>query len=206
MGNIKAIFFDYDGTMTYDRTGIESICKYISSYMGINKDDFEKEYRKYVVDLIFGKTTHEKIWDKLCAGLGINIPIAFLFHSFNQTPIDKNMHDLVFKIKEKGYKTGLITGNFTDRITYLKQKFELNKYFDVFAVSAAIGSGKRTEGIFLYALNELGITPEESIFIDNQDDNLLIPRKLGMKVIYFSDERRDMARLIGNMEKYGVTL
>ena len=206
MESIKAVFFDYDGTMTYDDTGIESICNYISQYMNIDKAAFEKEYRKYVGDLIFGRTTHEKIWDKLCAGLGVNIPIAFLFHSFNQTPIDKNMHDLVLKIRNKGYKTGLITGNFEDRVNYLKQKFDLNKYFDVFAVSGVLGSGKQTEGIFLYALNELGIAPKESVFIDNQDKNLLIPRKLGMHVIYFHDEKRDISRLVGNLQKYGVTI
>ncbi|MDR2965967.1 MAG: HAD-IA family hydrolase [Treponema sp.] len=206
MNTIKAVFFDYDGTMTYDSTGIESICNYISQYMNINKDIFEKEYRKYVGDLIFGKTFHEDIWDELCAGLGMNIPIAFLFHSFNQTPIDHDMHDFVLKIKAKGYKTGLITGNFSDRVVYLKQKFDLNKYFDIFAVSGELGYGKQTEKIFFHALEQLGIQPDESVFIDNQNENLLIPRKIGMRVIYFCNEKRDMAHLVGNLQKYGVEI
>ena len=206
MEQIKAIFFDYDGTLTYDKTGIESICKYISEYADIDKDLFEKEYRKYVGDLIIGKTTHDKIWDELCSGLNIHIPIAFLFHSFNQTPIDKDMHDLVLKLKAKGFKTGLITGNFSDRMDYIKHKFDLNKYFDMYAISGELGYGKNTEKIFSWALEKLNVKPEESIFIDNQDKNLLIPRKMGMHVIYFDDEKRDWHRLASNMSKFDIDI
>lgn len=206
MAQIKAVFFDYDGVMTYDKTGIESICKYISNYMDIDKNIFENEYKKFVGDLLYGKTSHEKIWDQLCTDLGINIPIAFLFHSFNQTPIDKDMHELVLKIKEKGFKTGMISGNFADRMKYIKYKFDLQKYFDTFAVTGELGFGKDSEKIFQWALNELEVEPDESIFIDNQDKNLLIPRKLGMHVIYFDDEKRDWHRLLSNMEKHGIVI
>ena len=206
MEQIKAVLFDYDGVMTYDKTGIESICKYISSYMSIDKKMFEKEYRQFIGDLIFGKTTHEKIWDKLCADLNINIPIAFLYHSFNQTPIDKDMHEIVKKLKNNGFKTGLITGNFADRMDYIKHKFGLNDLFDVFAISGALGFGKESEKIYLWTLEQLGIKPEESVFIDNQDKNLLIPRKLGMHVIYFCDEKRDWQRLASNLGKFGIEI
>ena len=206
MEQIKAILFDFDGVMTYDKTGIESICKYISGYMNIDKDIFENEYRKFIGDLIFGKTTHEQIWDRLCCDLNMNIPIAFLYHSFNQTPIDRDMYDLVLKLKNQGFKTGLISGNFADRMDYIKHKFELDKHFDIFAISGSLGYGKESEKIYLWTLEQLGIKPEETIFIDNQDKNLLIPRKLGMHVIYFCDEKRDWHRLASNMEKFGIAI
>ena len=59
MDNIKAILFDYDGVMTIDKTGTESICNYISNTLGIDKNVFEKEYRKYNKDLLYGKPTSE---------------------------------------------------------------------------------------------------------------------------------------------------
>ena len=54
---MKAIMFDYDGVMTLDTTGTESLCKYVSENMGIDKHIFENEYRKYTFDLIYGKVT-----------------------------------------------------------------------------------------------------------------------------------------------------
>ena len=206
VSQIKAVFFDYDGVMSYDKTGTESVCKYISKYAEVDKEIFEKEYRKFLGKLIYSKTPHTEIWNELCADIGINIPISFLYLSFNKTPVDSGMHDLVLKIREKGFKTGLITGNSIDRMDFIIHTYELKKYFDVFAISAELGFGKSSEEIFLHALKTLKLSPQECVFIDNQDKNLLVPRKMGIHVIYFDDETRDVERLMSNLKKHGINL
>lgn len=206
MSDIKAVLFDYDGVLTLDKTGIESACKYISKYANIDFHYFEREYRKFWWNLIHGKTTHELIWNQLCSNLHKEIPIAVLYHSFNQTPIDEDMHDLVLKIKNANLKTALITCNFSDRIAFVKKKFNLEKYFDTFAVSAELGFGKEAEKTFTDTLNTLGVLPEESIFIDDKEENLYIPKKLGINVIYFDDSKRNINKLIACIQEYGITL
>ena len=206
MKKIKAILFDFDGVMTIDKTGTESVCNYISKHTGIDKSIFESEYRKYNNDLSDGKITHLDIWEQLCIKINENIPISVLYDSFENTQIDKEMHDFVLSIKNLNYKTGLITDNKADRIKYINNKHDLKRYFDVIAVSGELGYGKYSEKIFLYALEKLDIDPEESIFIDNQEKNLIIPEKLGIKTIYFDVKERDMSLLKNKIEKYGVKI
>ena len=201
MDNIKAIFFDYDGVMTIDKTGTKSICEYISKNCNINKNVFENEYRKYNNDLLYGKTTHENIWNKLCSNLNIIIPITVLYNSFQNTPIDVEMHNLVKKIKENNIKTGLITDNKIDRIKMIAEKYELDKIFDVITISAEIGSGKENKEIFEVALNRIMADPQECIFIDNQEKNLIVPKSMGINCIYYDDEKRDLNGLKNEINK-----
>jgi len=204
MNNIKAILFDFDGVMTIDKTGTLSICNYISEKYNIDKNIFEKEYRKYNNDLLFGITTHEKIWDKICQNLNEDIPISILYDSFENTPINNEMYDLVKIIKEKQLKTALITDNKMDRIKIVKEKYKLDKLFDIILVSVEIGFGKDNKKIFEIALNKLNVKPDECIFIDNQEKNLIIPRNMGINTIFFDDEKRDMKKLKNEIKNYSV--
>jgi putative hydrolase of the HAD superfamily len=205
MTKINAVFFDYDGVLTIDKTGTDSICNYISRKINIEKSLFEKEYRKYNNDLNYGRITHAEIWEQLCINIGMNIPITILYDSFIQAPINEMMYKLVLKIKQN-LKTGLITDNKIDRMRYIRDHYELNKFFDIIAVSGELGYGKESEKIFLKVLDELKIKPEESIFIDNQENNLIFPQKIGINTIYYNDIERDINKLKDEIKGYGVII
>jgi len=202
MRSINIVLFDYDGVMTLDKSGTESICNYISKNLNIDYTIFEKEYRKYNTDLNCGKITHEEIWKQLCESLNIDIPISVLHDSFDNTPIDNEMHELVLQIKHQKIKTGLITDNKVDRMKFINKKFNLNKYFDIIAISGELGYGKESDRIFIETLGE--IKPEESIFIDNQEKNLIIPKKLGINTIHYNDKERNLFELKNKLKEYGI--
>ena len=202
MRSINIVLFDYDGVMTLDKSGTESICNYISKNLNIDYTIFEKEYRKYNTDLSCGKITHEEIWKQLCESLNIDIPISVLHDSFDNTPIDNEMHELVLQIKHQKIKTGLITDNKVDRMKFINKKFNLNKYFDIIAISGELGYGKESDRIFIETLGE--IKPEESIFIDNQEKNLIIPKKLGINTIHYNDKERNLFELKNKLKEYGI--
>jgi putative hydrolase of the HAD superfamily len=206
MNNIKAIFFDYDGVMTIDRTGTQSICNYVSTKCCIDKNIFEKEYRKYNNDLLYGKTTHEKIWDNICQNLNKEMPISILYDSFENTPINIEMHNFVKMVKRQNLKTALITDNKMDRIKIITEKYELNKIFDVIIVSSEIGFGKDNNKIFEIVLDKIGIKPNECIFIDNQKKNLIIPQEMGINTIFFDDDKKDLETLKNEIKKYGINI
>ena len=203
---IKAIFFDFDGVMTLDKTGSDSICNYISREANIDKNIFEKEYRKFNKDLLVGKTTHLIIWEQLCKNIDTIIPISVLYDSFINTPTDKLMYELILKIKQFKLLTGLITDNKADRMEKICDYYGYKKIFDIIAVSGELGYGKESEKIFLKVLSDLKIKAEETIFIDNTEKNLLIPQKLGIKVIHFNDSERSMEKLKEEIINYGVNI
>jgi putative hydrolase of the HAD superfamily len=201
---IKAVLFDFDGVLTLDEYGSDSICNYISNKTGIDKTVFMNEYRKYNGDLSAGKATHEEIWQKLCDGLERQIDISILHESFINTPINTEMLNLARNIKGKHYKTGIVTDNKSDRIKSIKAHYNLEKIFDSIAVSADIGSGKRHEHIFKWIFQELAVNPDECVFIDNTKENLVIPEKLGVKAIFFDFAKSDIDELKNELILLGV--
>lgn len=196
---IKAILFDFDGVLTIDGTGSQSICNYICKETGLSEEEFKREYYKYNEDLLYGETNHESIWNALCEGLKREINIKVLYESFIKTPIDSEMLAIVDKLKNHNYKIGMVTDNKKDRIDKIVKYYDWNKTFDVITVSAEVGSGKDYSEIFQKTIEDLNLANHECIFIDNQEKNLIVPKSMGMKVIYFDHKERNYERLIGEL-------
>lgn len=201
---IRAVFFDFDGVLTLDATGTASIVNYITSKMDIDKEHFNKEYRKFNKDLLLGITTHDLIWEDLCQALNQEIPKKVLTDSFIHTSLDNQMIALAKGIKSQGYKVGMITDNKADRIKAISDQYNFDKLFDVISVSASVGLSKSGREIFWDAMGKVGVIAEECLFIDNNPQNLVIPKELGMSVIYFDHDKRDYSGLINQLHKEGV--
>jgi putative hydrolase of the HAD superfamily len=202
---IKAVLFDYDGVLTLDKSGSYSICKYISQNADVDYELFSTEYKKYNDDLIIGKVTHEQIWNQLCKNVNKQISIKFLFDSYKNTPMNLKMMELVKRIK-KNSKTGLITDNKKDRMDAAKTDYKLEQLFDVIMVSAEIGSHKTKEMIFSKTVAQLGVKNDECVFIDNQESNLIIPNKMGMKTIFYNHKENDIKRLVAELKLLNITI
>ena len=202
---IKAVLFDYDGVLTLDKSGSYSICKYISQNADVDYELFSTEYKKYNDDLLIGKVTHEQIWNQLCKNVNKNISIKYLFDSYKNTPMNLKMIDLVKRIK-KNNKTGLITDNKKDRIDAAKIDYKLEQLFDIIFVSAEIGSQKTKELIFNKTATQLGVHYDECVFIDNQESNLVIPNKMGMKTIFYNHKENNIKRLVIELKLLDIAI
>lgn len=203
---MKAVLFDFDGVLTTDKTGSSSICNYVSKKAGIHLNTFETVYRRYNKELLYGKLMHRDIWDDVCRDVGYDIPYDYLFESFISTPIDNEMIRLVHVIKNAGLKTGIVTDNKRDRIDVIKAYHGWYSLFDVISISAEIGSGKENEHIFNKTLHLLSVVPQDCIFIDNSEKNLLVPAEMGFTTILYDDEKRSFDLLVNHLKDLGVPL
>lgn len=192
---IKAVLFDFDGVLTTDATGSQSICEYISKNSPIDADRFKSAYYKYNRDLLYGKTHHEEIWTHLCNSINCQIDISVLRDSFVNTPIDHRMMDILIELKHKHYKIGMVTDNKKDRIDEIVTHHNWEPLFDAISISASIGSGKDEREIFQNTLDQLCLEANQCVFIDNQKKNLVVPASMGMNVIYFDHDKRDYHQL-----------
>jgi len=203
---IKAILFDFDGVLTTDATGSQSICNYICMKTGLDVEVFKKEYYKYNNDLLDGKINHENIWETFCKEINTSIDINILYESFINTPIDSKIMALIDGLKQQNYIIGMVTDNKKDRIDDIVKYYEWNKIFDVITISAEIGSGKDYKEIFLKTIENINVKAKECVFIDNQEKNLIIPKSIGMNVIYFDHEKRNYEELIRQLKDLSIIL
>jgi putative hydrolase of the HAD superfamily len=197
---IKAVLFDFDGVLTIDKTGSESIIKYIVSKTDILFEILSNSYYSYNNGLLLGEYTHKDIWANLCRDVNTNIDYNLLLEAFENTLLDNDMLVVVKELK-KTYKIGMITDNKRDRIEAVSEINKFNEIFDVISVSADVHSCKDDKAIFEQTIAALGVSPNECIFIDNTPDNLIAPRLMGMTTILYNDENKNIDEFKNTLNK-----
>lgn len=188
---MKAILFDFDGVLTVDKYGSDSILRYLAENTPVPFDTLKNEYYKINRGLLNGDYTHKDVWEDYCKNIGFNIDFQILIDSFINTPLDWDMISLVRELKTK-YKIGMITDNKVDRIAEILSYHKLNNLFDTVTISAECKCGKNDRKIFDITLESLGVKSGDCIFIDNSQKNLIVPNEIGMHTILFDDENRDI--------------
>jgi len=202
---IKAIFFDFDGVLTLNASGSRNTCKNLADTTGIDADKLYECHHKWSKELLTGKESYKDIWEQFCACLEKDLDISILNSAFRKTPRNDRMFDIVKKLKGK-YKVGIITDNSKERLTACAEELQLKDYFDSIIVSAEVGSIKTEAKIFNTALASLNLQPEEAVFIDNTEKNLIIPKELGIKTIFHDDKKNDIEGLKEQLQQLGVDL
>ena len=200
---IKAIFFDYDGVLTKDKTGSLTTNRYLSQAAGVDFSKVRAAFSRHNTDLTLGKTTHAKIWEQICGELGSTMSLDILYEAFENTPVNEGMFSLARKLKAS-YAVGIITDNKKDRMDHLKRTQNLETLFSPIVVSAEVGASKEGTEIFLHALSCAAVEPEESVFIDNSRENLVAPCALGFKTVFHDDEKNDIEALVSTLKNFGV--
>ena len=203
---MKAIFFDYDGVLTTDKTGSITTCRYLSHHTGIPYAAVAEAFRSHNEALNLGATSYAAIWGSVCKALGQDLPLELLVGAFESTPVNTAMLDLASGLS-RSYAVGIITDNKADRFEHLTRHQSLDKVFFPIVVSAKAGSSKQSSKIFERALAEIHVSPEESVFIDNTPNNLLAAAALGMETVHFDDERNDVEGLTALLRgRYGISV
>lgn len=86
----------------------------------------------------------------------------------------------------KKYKLAIISNDSSRWSKYLREKFDLNKYFDVISTSGDLKIQKPDERIFLLTVEKLGVDAEDCLYIDDREENLESAKNVGMSTIMFN--------------------
>jgi putative hydrolase of the HAD superfamily len=114
---------------------------------------------------------------------------AFCERFMTYVKIDEHAESVLRKLRKR-YVLGVVS-NFAlpECVTKLMQRHNLEKLFDVIIVSGAVNRRKPHPEIFKKALQELGVTAEETVFVgDTVDADVIGAKAAGMKTIFI--ERR----------------
>ncbi len=115
-----------------------------------------------------------------CAERGLTVDAAGFLASFSNMPVREEMLAVLRHLQGR-YKLGCITNNV--RREGHGGRPELFSYFDVVIESAKVGLRKPDPRIYLLACDQLGVRPEETVFLDDFGVNLKGARALGMTTI-----------------------
>lgn len=209
---IKAVLFDSGKVMNGPASGQWFISPKFFDYVdksilfSLSKEKLEKAFYKaqvYINGEKLIKTVDDelekfKVFFQIFAN---EIPELEL----NKEKIDCLAQDLVFNTKKyvfyddaidvikslsDSYKIGIVSDAWPSLINVYKDA-ALYKYFSTFVVSSIIGVTKPNEKIYMTAVDELNIKPENAVFVDDNLNNCNGAVKLGIKALWLCRDKSE---------------
>ncbi len=200
MNNIKAILFDSGRTLNVPRTGhwfitpnffniindtsfqytedqlseaMNKACDHINKMLLVKTEEDEfamfKEFYEIVLKEIKYTSINEEIINSLASD---NVYNDDKFYFFDD--VESGLQ----RLKDK-YILGVVSDTWPSLERVFINK-SLRKYFSTFVMSSIYGSYKAEKALFKIAIEEIGVKPEEVIFIDDSESNLIAAEDFGM--------------------------
>jgi len=94
------------------------------------------------------------------------------------------------------YRLAIISNDSSRWSKYLREKFDINKFFDVISISGDLKIQKPDERIFQLTIEHLGCNAEDCLYVDDREENLEAASKVGMNTVLFNSRN---VQYTGNM-------
>ena len=172
--------------------------------------------RKFIEDESDAKTVCEALfdrlyWDRLDAGTIEDsellsevrkrvpeklFPIAKEIYEswFLSLPEIPGMRELALELKNRYSLSLALLSNVGKALFEHEKEIPILNIFDRKFYSAVIGYTKPNAEIFAYVCEELGISPEEAIFVDDNEKNIIAAESFGIKSIKFKGNVEELKK------------
>lgn len=193
---VKAVIFDLDGTLLDRDSSLKLFIKdqykryinelkhvpeelYINRFIELDNKGYvwkDKVYKQLLQEYVISSLTWEQLLEDYISNFQHHcIPFS-------------NMEHVLQELKNRGILLGMITNGFTEFQLLNIRALGIDKYMDIILVSEQEGLKKPEAEIFLRALERLGVSPEESVYVgDHPENDVVGARNVGMHAIWKKD-------------------
>ena len=199
MTPIKAVIFDVGGVLIEMGTAARDN---IATELGVDQTRFTAAWKEQVLLHGSGKISEQEFWSALAKQSGFDasrydsLIIGEVFA--RQLVIWPDILTLAEKLRQAGIVTAILSDTIDAHARVLREAGVYDGFAPVL-LSCEIGIRKPAPEAFTYALDALGIAPEEAIFVDDRPENVEAARVIGIRGIAFHDPaqfKRELQRLI----------
>jgi putative hydrolase of the HAD superfamily len=189
---IEAVLFDWNNTLvqfTWDDDLLDEGHRAGLAAAGSDQDAaaFTARYR----ELVLKDATPNDDYGDLLRELGVEDADSFIAAEHEVwRPAHEALSSaqaLLDSLRSRGLKTGLVANSWPDPARLLRadvEAFGLAEQLDVIVFSEEVGFRKPQPEIFLYALEQLGVEPENAMFVgDRLDTDVQGAAQVGMATV-----------------------
>jgi putative hydrolase of the HAD superfamily len=189
MSPIRAVYFDFGGVI--GRTEDRAPRTALGTRLGLTYEQVEQAIffgggDGSAVRATLGQISADEHWHNVLRTL--NLPESDLPSLreafFAGDRIDWALIDFLRGLRKESRRTGLISNAWSDLRAWIEKQGFVDA-FDAIIISAEVALAKPAPEIFQYALKQLGVAPEEAVFVDDVLENVEGSRALGMHGIQF---------------------
>jgi epoxide hydrolase-like predicted phosphatase len=121
------------------------------------------------------------------AAAGVELDFTALRSYHQEMAAQPRVVSAIAALKDKGYKTGLVTNNIKEAGDDWRGLVDLDALFDVVVDSCVVGMRKPDARIFLHALEQVGSEPDRAVFLDDHPANVDGAKRAGLHGILVED-------------------
>lgn len=117
--------------------------------------------------------------------------VEFIKHSLDDNP---KTVALIRELSAKGYRLFCLSNMSLEFYDYLKDR-EVFTYFEGQIISAREKVIKPEKAIYQILADRYGLVPEETLFVDDLEQNVAAARELGLHTVHFTDKERGLEEI-----------
>ena len=192
----KAIIFDFDDTLTDRGELYRKFSRYIIGKYFDSPDNID-EISKHMVEIDNrGYSNRDKINQEIINRWKLSVSKEELENEMftvgsTFTTLEENVFEVLEYLKQK-YKLGIITNGLHILQNSKIIASGLAKYFDDIIISGDVNIHKPDKEIFLMSCNNLGVKPDETVFIgDKLEYDINGAVNAGLKAILYNKHSND---------------
>lgn len=193
---IRAVIFDLGGVLL--RTEDQSPRQQLTARLGLPEEKlyyqiFESESARQAM---VGAISAEAHWESVRLALGLG---ADAFDEARKAfwAGDRLDEELVGYLRsmQPRYKTALLSNAWDDMRAIILRSWTISDAFDEMIISAEVGIAKPDPRIYRIAIDRLGVSPGEAVFVDDFVENIESAKAFGLKTVHFQGSQRMRADL-----------
>jgi len=172
--------FDMGGVLCRDSNDIPVI----SDYLEITEENFFIYAGENFKKLLDGKINSSEFWVRFSLRYGKKVKEE-LFGKFFNPGIIQETKDIIKQLKNDS-RVVCGTNTIDSHYYYLLNQGNYDIFDEVYA-SNLMGISKPDSDFYRYILRKEGIMPENTVFVDDTEENILSAQKIGINSILFTD-------------------
>jgi HAD superfamily hydrolase (TIGR01509 family) len=148
-----------------------------------------------------GAVTPAGFHKQVTGAVGADIPYEAFFEMYNDIfSLNAPAVDVLARVKAAGHKTLLLSNTDPERFAFVRTRFPEILFFDDYVLSYELKLLKPDPAIYLTAVRLAGAEPQECVFIDDMEENIVGAVAAGLRGIHYRPE----TDLAAELRKLGV--
>lgn len=195
-GRVRAVVFDVGGVLL--RTDDHGPRRRLAETMGLTEAQlhdavFESPLARSAT---LGTVREEALWADVARRFNLDVTqmAAFQAGFWGGDVFDTDFMAWIGALRPR-VSTGLLSNAWSGARDTFINRFACYRYVDSVVISAEEGVAKPDPEIYRICLRRMGVTAEETVFVDDFARNIEAANRLGMRGILFSSRAQAMAEI-----------
>jgi putative hydrolase of the HAD superfamily len=185
---IRAVIFDYGMVLSNPQDPVAH--RNLMAITGLTPENFERLYWRYRHDYDLGVLNGRSYWAKLAEDAGRTFSpdqIDTLIENdvLMWASLNERMLAWAAALQDAGLATAILSNMGADLLRYMRQEFAWLGHFNHHTWSCELGIAKPDPAIYTWTCAELGVRPDEALFLDDKPENIRAAEAVGLHAIQF---------------------